>query len=402
MVGSQPQSQQLHQLPPVVKEEFRHGASNYRFVVYQSPMLESEKADQLATAAGMWPHPCMLFDAHLKVFDGFDRLVLDINTADVLRGASRRPHEIVLGSTPTTATSSSTSETPQPEKMQVEGSCSPEVEDNSSGDTTTSTTFQHAAHAYLLAAKVKCQHAERWGESRENSDNKEIAGLKPVHTHTDWTFSTTYCPTPLCCSAKRQTTAQSRLPEAPPEAPDQIQPSLLPLHLLTSRSDPIQFFSQVSFFEDELDDEGSSACFVKIRVQENFFFVLLSNEVRVDNVLARKVETRLFGNLMMGSEGSRETTTTKTTDLGSLELQQQLSTDGGPAEVAGEVLRPREILREWSFLECSFEELRKRGDLTGVEQISETIGMLDARKGDLKCRHVELLSTDVDQAPTVK
>eukprot|EP01066_Platyproteum_vivax_P012434 Platyproteum_vivax@DN5656_c0_g1_i2.p1 len=67
----------------------------------------------------------------------------------------------------------------------------------------------------------------------------------------------------------------------------------LPLALLTA-ADPILWFKHIPLYEDELDDNGICRLYVKIRVMDACWFVLMRYELRVDNVLLRLVETRLF------------------------------------------------------------------------------------------------------------
>uniref|UniRef100_A0A8B9FVR6 TIP41-like protein n=1 Tax=Amazona collaria TaxID=241587 RepID=A0A8B9FVR6_9PSIT len=56
----------------------------------------------------------------------------------------------------------------------------------------------------------------------------------------------------------------------------------------------IMFFEEVLLFEDELHDHGVSSLSVKIRVMPSSFFVLLRFFLRVDGVLIRMNDTRLY------------------------------------------------------------------------------------------------------------
>ena len=138
-------------------------------------------------------------------------------------------------------------------------------------------------------------------------------------------------------------------------------------------------------------------------MQKNFFFVLVSNEVRVDNVLVRKLETRFFVNLhpeMAVNLGPRSrlrsqlSTTQLSTTGATTEDEKQ---DEELQEVEEEVfLRHHAILREWSYCEASFDELKRRGDLdpNQPEQISKTLQMLKSESGDdLKARIATIFSS---------
>ena len=102
------------------------------------------------------------------------------------------------------------------------------------------------------------------------------------------------------------------------------------LPMLTDQSNPMLFFAAVQFLEDELDDNGLTSLDVKLRVHEKFFFVLLKSDVRVDNVTVRRLEKR-FLVFTCGEDRAADT-------------------------------RPK-VETELLYMERSFEELRKRGDL---------------------------------------
>jgi type 2A phosphatase activator TIP41 len=60
------------------------------------------------------------------------------------------------------------------------------------------------------------------------------------------------------------------------------------------RRDPILFFDEVILFEDELADNGGSMLSVKLRVMPSCFFALQRLFIRVDDVMFRVFETRLY------------------------------------------------------------------------------------------------------------
>ncbi|CAD7946882.1 unnamed protein product [Amoebophrya sp. A120] len=362
--------------PPknTIDEDFRHAESGWRFRAVQSPMLESQVAETIANDAGIWPHPCMIFDTFLQVYDAADNLVLDINTRDALRGTRmdlRQKQESTGSKTETTKTAG------VPELKVV------------------------AESSHLLSTKVVCQHAEKWGSSRD------LTMAKQIETDTDWTFSSTYCPTVMNLNSTKDsdsptTTNTYETDESLPQF--SANQSLLPMALLTQQqNNPIEFFTAITFYEDELDDEGSAAFSLKIRVHKHFFFLLLQNEIRVDNVLARKVETRYFGNLCFmnketGNKWNRgirlmmpEGVVRKSSTGGQLgeknesevlvEQSPNYTVDTSCSSPAKEVeqqhsvmqqdriLEPGSILREWSYSEVSFPQLRQRGDLNSAEEM---------------------------------
>lgn len=65
------------------------------------------------------------------------------------------------------------------------------------------------------------------------------------------------------------------------------------LSKLTSQ-EPILFYQDICLYEDELSDHGVAKLSVKVRAMRNNFFVLLRFFLRVDKVLIRMNDTRLY------------------------------------------------------------------------------------------------------------
>lgn len=53
------------------------------------------------------------------------------------------------------------------------------------------------------------------------------------------------------------------------------------------RKDPIQFYSQMALYEDELADNGCAQMMIRVRVMPDTFFVLCRFYLRVDHVMCR-------------------------------------------------------------------------------------------------------------------
>ncbi|XP_075972426.1 TIP41-like protein isoform X2 [Anticarsia gemmatalis] len=115
------------------------------------------------------------------------------------------------------------------------------------------------------AIEVSC--AEAWQEARPNAE-------KPKRPF-DWTFSTNY----------KGTLTDNVVVEATNEA---INFELL------KQKEQILFYHDLTLFEDELHDHGVSKLSVKIRVMPSYWYVLLRYFLRVDDVLVRSNETRMF------------------------------------------------------------------------------------------------------------
>ncbi|CAH2062883.1 unnamed protein product, partial [Iphiclides podalirius] len=117
----------------------------------------------------------------------------------------------------------------------------------------------------VQAIEVAC--AEAWQESRPDAEKKK--------QNFDWTFSTDY----------KGTLSNDIVVESTDEKID--------FELLKQR-DQILFYHDLTLFEDELHDHGISKMSVKIRVMPSYWYVLLRYFLRVDDVLVRSHETRMF------------------------------------------------------------------------------------------------------------
>ncbi|KAH1026510.1 hypothetical protein HUJ05_000171 [Dendroctonus ponderosae] len=105
-----------------------------------------------------------------------------------------------------------------------------------------------------------CLPAEHLGEK-----------LKPF----DWTFSTDYCGT-LSANAHIEPTEE-----------------IIDMEMLKQK-EKILFYHEMMLYEDELHDNGISSCTIKIRVMPSSFFILLRFFLRVDGVMVRVNDTRVF------------------------------------------------------------------------------------------------------------
>uniref|UniRef100_A0A3Q3EK63 TIP41-like protein n=1 Tax=Labrus bergylta TaxID=56723 RepID=A0A3Q3EK63_9LABR len=122
------------------------------------------------------------------------------------------------------------------------------------------------------AVKVAC--AQEWQESRADSEHsKEV--VRPY----DWTYTTDYRGTLIGEDMQMEVSF--------------FTSERIDLEKLKAR-EQIMFFDEVLLFEDELHDHGVSMISVKIRVMPTSFFLLLRFFLRVDGVLIRINDTRLY------------------------------------------------------------------------------------------------------------
>ncbi|KAG8988531.1 hypothetical protein FRB90_002693 [Tulasnella sp. 427] len=131
---------------------------------------------------------------------------------------------------------------------------------------------------------VKVGYAKEWMQSRlEPNSETPMPETSPTKDY-DWTYTTTY---------PGKETAQSsphlKWTPADPEDPTHC----IPLAQL-SRRDPILYYAEILLYEDELHDNGSSRLVVRLRVMPTCLFLLTRLTVRVDGVVFRTFDTRIF------------------------------------------------------------------------------------------------------------
>ncbi|KAI0549462.1 TIP41-like family-domain-containing protein [Xylaria curta] len=151
---------------------------------------------------------------------------------------------------------------------------------------------------------LQVAYAGEWSASREQTS----AGIREVVRPFDWSYSTTYKGTVVPgtvsetgtgtdntdatsvenTAAKTDSSSSSsrRLDFAPTDKP-------IPIELL-KRRDPIRFFDDVVLYESELDDNGISILSVKLRVHDERMLLLCRLYMRLDNVVCRIRDTRIY------------------------------------------------------------------------------------------------------------
>ena len=108
------------------------------------------------------------------------------------------------------------------------------------------------------------------------SREKKHEGITEVVKPFDWSYSTDY-----------KGTLQRDSPN--------FEPSTKPIPLeLLKRPDPILFFDEVMLYEDEMADNGITLYSCKIRVMPQRLLLLCRFFMRLDNVLLRIRDTRIY------------------------------------------------------------------------------------------------------------
>ncbi|KAG0355499.1 hypothetical protein BG005_005554 [Podila minutissima] len=123
---------------------------------------------------------------------------------------------------------------------------------------------------------IKVSYAREWFEKRSMANQEHITDVvKPY----DWTYSTKYNGTNL-------STDKSLV--FSPTTSESIDIEQL------KKPDPILFYDENILFEDELADNGTAVLTTKVRVMPSCFFILLRFFLRVDDVLFRIYDTRIY------------------------------------------------------------------------------------------------------------
>ncbi|XP_011315529.1 TIP41-like protein isoform X2 [Fopius arisanus] len=112
--------------------------------------------------------------------------------------------------------------------------------------------------------------AEAWKESRSDCKEYLEEKVKPF----DWTFTTDYMGTMEGVTIE--------------ETEERINVEKL------KEKEHIRFYQELTLFEDELHDHGVVSLSVKIRVMPGSFFILLRYFLRIDNVMLKINDTRLY------------------------------------------------------------------------------------------------------------
>lgn len=124
----------------------------------------------------------------------------------------------------------------------------------------------------------KVSYANEWFKSRAEKHHNDDDVMMEVFKPFDWTYTTKYKGTELV------------IPESGFIRDDSME---IPHQKLMKRS-PILFFDNMTLFEDELGDNGLSTLNIKVRVMHDCMLILQRLFVRIDNVLVRIHDTRLY------------------------------------------------------------------------------------------------------------
>ncbi|KAI8869052.1 TIP41-domain-containing protein [Ramicandelaber brevisporus] len=132
-----------------------------------------------------------------------------------------------------------------------------------------------AASSSVTIDRIEVASAKAWSKDRSSLTESIKDVIKPY----DWTYSTDYLGTVPSSAANHRFTAT---------AVDRID------YVRLQTQEDILMYDEIVLFEDELADNGTSMLSAKIRVMASGFFVLLRFFLRVDGVMFRVQDTRIY------------------------------------------------------------------------------------------------------------
>lgn len=168
---------------------------------------------------------------------------------------------------------------------------------------------------------IKVAYAEEWGKSRNDpanstssasaptADGSQNAAVQEEHSTAfgaaasaqiaeardyDWTYSTTWAGTNSQEGASGSSAAKTNDVPHFAAASDPSTDRIPVERLGPSSGEPILFYDDLVLFEDELGDNGSSMLGVKVRVMPSGFLILQRFFLRVDDVVFRLFDTRMY------------------------------------------------------------------------------------------------------------
>jgi type 2A phosphatase activator TIP41 len=216
--------------------------------------------------------------------------------------------------------------------------------------------------------RVQVSYASEWGRKREQqsslsgtpasqasgsnfgSDVAIAAATGNIATARDydWTYTSTW--------PGDETSVGSNSLFKPAEDPrrDRIPVERLgPPSTPGAKAEPILFFDELILFEDELGDNGTSLLNVKVRVMPTGFLVLQRFFLRVDNVVFRVFDTRIY--VSFYEDRNEENGVTSQAPVGHLAELSLSSSGSAPALVS-----PMRVIRECCGYQRSYSSVRAR------------------------------------------
>ncbi|KAJ3001101.1 hypothetical protein HKX48_003057, partial [Thoreauomyces humboldtii] len=136
-------------------------------------------------------------------------------------------------------------------------------------------------YAPNAAEGIKVACAAHWAKNNAEAAEKIKDVVKPY----DWTYTTDYTGT-LVAGDDGGSAPEAAFGPPPGDAIIDVE--------RLKRPDPILFYDELVLYEDELADNGTAILTIRVRVMPTCFLILVRFFLRVDDVLFRVNETRLY------------------------------------------------------------------------------------------------------------
>jgi hypothetical protein len=126
----------------------------------------------------------------------------------------------------------------------------------------------------------------------------KVKDFKQIEIISDWTYSTPYKGNVRYLSKhtdriKKETSLEIKSETQEGSIRVESTEEGIPFERL-GRDNPIIHFGEVYLFEDDLGDQGYTCCNLRFRVMKDCLYVLVRYYLRVDEVLVRIFDTRIF------------------------------------------------------------------------------------------------------------
>ena len=240
-------------------EEFKQGGWAFHHSSY--PMFSAKQLDQISDTVGTMGMP--------EVFYGFNHLYISNAAKDVLLEFSPS-HALSLAAF-------------AKQDLMLRGASAAGDED------------KELNMVEMKPRLIEVKEASLW----KKKDMSKVRDFKHLEVISDWTYSTPYKGSLFRLSkhARRlKLETALDLACAPGEAPLRVEvapEAEIPLARL-GRDNPILHFGELYLYEDDLGDQGYCCCSLRFRVMADCFYVLHRYYLRVDQVLVRVFDTRVF------------------------------------------------------------------------------------------------------------
>jgi len=151
--------------------------------------------------------------------------------------------------------------------------------------------------SHIPPTDVKIAASDKWTKSNKGQVEK-LKAEKEFSNNAesqdfDWTFTTPFSGEFTQIDPNTKLPNLGFIPTVVSSGLDERK-DCIPMDKLRSTSEPILYFSHVHLFEDEIHDNGVAELSTKARVMSTFWFCLVRFWLRVDGVIFRVIDHRLY------------------------------------------------------------------------------------------------------------